>query len=143
MQKNNVKEIEQSLSDTCYKTGDFKKFKKYIQVREEVSKILLNFYEKEFFIKLRWRNYTETQKSESILINKIKRIFIKNVIGYSSFQEKQQIKHSSSIPNIGMKRLLKQHFKVYTIDEFRISKTIRTEKPPNYFVMEKLMFMDY
>lgn len=124
IQKNNVKEIEQPLSDTCCKSCDIDKFKNYIQVRIEVNKKLLNFYEKEIFRKLRWRNYTETQRSESILINKIKRIFGKKiVIGYGSFQEKQQMKHSSSTPNIGMKRLLNQHFKVYTIDEFRTSKT--------------------
>ena len=47
LQKNNVKEIEQPLSDTCCKTCDIDKFKKYIQVRIEVNKKLLNFYEKE------------------------------------------------------------------------------------------------
>lgn len=33
IQKNNVKEIEQLLSDTCCKTCDIDKFKKYIKVR--------------------------------------------------------------------------------------------------------------
>ena len=81
-------------------------------------------YEKEIFRKLRWRNYTKTQWSESILINKIKRMFGKKiVIGYGSFQEKQQMKYSRPTPNIGIKRLLNRHFKVLTVDEFRTSKT--------------------
>ncbi len=71
----------------------------------------------------RWRNHTYTQKSEIILINKIKRTFGKKiVIGFGSFQQTQQMKNCMPTPNKSLKDLLAKQFNLCIVDEFKTSK---------------------
>ena len=118
-----IKEIEASLSEFSSKTCDYERFCAYLKERNKINTLLEGYYQRELWRKLRWRSFTATQKSESILINKMKRTFGKKiVIGYGSYANTQQMKHHMPTPNIGMKRLLAQHFELYTVDEFRTSK---------------------
>jgi hypothetical protein len=48
-------------------TCNYEKFIDYLKVRNKINQELQNYYEQELFRKLRWRNHTYTQKSESIL----------------------------------------------------------------------------
>lgn len=51
------------------------------------------------------------------------------------------MKHIISTPQIGMKRMLKKHFKVYNVDEFRTSclDNRTEEKNNNAFVKRKMV----
>jgi hypothetical protein len=122
-QENNIKQIEEPLNKTCSMTCNYDKFIDYLRVRNTINKELEKYYEQELFRKLRWRSHTYTQKSESILINKIKKKFGKKiVIGFGSFQQTQQMKNCMPTPNKGLKDLLAKHFKLCIVDEFKTSK---------------------
>ena len=122
-QENNIKQIEEPLNQTCSMTCNYEKFIDYLKVRNKINQELQNYYEQELFRKLRWRSHTYKQKSESILINKIKRTFGKKiVIGFGSFQQTQQMKHCMPTPNKSLKDLLAIHFNLCIVDEFKTSK---------------------
>jgi hypothetical protein len=119
----NIKSIEQPLTETKSKSCNYNTFVHYLIVRNIVNKQLRAYYEQDFFRKFRFRSFTETQKSESILINKIRETFGKKiVIGFGSFNQTQTKKFMTSTPLKSLKRLLMRHFKMYIIDEFRTSK---------------------
>jgi len=102
---------------------NYDKFIEYLKVRNKINKELQQYYEQELFRKLRWRSHTYTQKSESILINKIKRTFGKKiVIGFGSFQQTQQMKNCMPTPNKSLKDLLSKYFNLCIVDEFKTSK---------------------
>ena len=122
-EENNIKKIEEPLNQTCSMSCNYEKFIAYLKLRNQINQELQTYYEQELFRKLRWRSHTYTQKSESILINKIKRTFGKKiVIGFGSFQQTQQMKNCMPTPNKGLKDLLAKHFKLYIVDEFKTSK---------------------
>ena len=120
---NNIKKIEEPLNQTYSMSCNYEKFIAYLKIRNQINQELQTYYEQELFRKLRWRTHTYTQKSESILINKIKRTFGKKiVIGFGSFQQTQQMKHCMPTPNKSLKDLLAKHFKLCIVDEFKTSK---------------------
>ena len=122
-EENNIKQIEEPLNQTCSMTCDYNKFIDYLKMRNKINQELQKYYEQELFRKLRWRSHTYTQKSESILINKIKRTFGKKiVIGFGSYQQTQQMKKCMPTPNKLLKDLLAKHFKLCIVDEFKTSK---------------------
>lgn len=122
-EENNIKQIEEPLNQTCSMTCDYDKFINYLKMRNKINQELQKYYEQELFRKLRWRSHTYTQKSESILINKIKRTFGKKiVIGFGSYQQTQQMKNCMPTPNKSLKDLLAKHFKLCIVDEFKTSK---------------------
>ena len=59
---------------------------------------------------------------------------------YGDWSSGQQMRHVISTPNLGLKRKLGEHFKVYNIDEFRTSclnnKTL--DKNENIYLPDKL-----
>ena len=122
-EENDIKKIEEPLNQTCSMSCNYGKFIEYLKMRNQINQELQTYYEQELFRKLRWRSHTYRQKSESILINKIKRTFGKKiVIGFGSFQQTQQMKHCMPTPNKSLKDLLAKHFKLCIVDEFKTSK---------------------
>jgi hypothetical protein len=122
-EENNIKQIEEPLNQTCSMSCNYDKFIDYLKIRNRINQELQKYYEQELFRKLRWRSHTYTQKSESILINKIKRTFGKKiVIGFGSYQQTQQMKNCMPTPNKSLKDLLAKHFKLCIVDEFKTSK---------------------
>ena len=122
-EENDIKKIEEPLNQTCSMSCNYEKFIAYLKMRNQINQELQTYYEQELFRKLRWRSHIYTQKSESILINKIKRTFGKKiVIGFGSFQQTQQMKHCMPTPNKSLKDLLAKHFKLCIVDEFKTSK---------------------
>ena len=75
-----IKKIEEPLNKTCSMSCSYDKFIEYLKVRNRINQQLQQYYEQVLFRKLRWRSHTYTQKSESLLINKIKRTFGKKVM---------------------------------------------------------------
>jgi hypothetical protein len=120
-----LKEIETEISDQNSKTCTYTKFKKYLKVKNKANAKLFQYYEKEFIRKLKLRTYINTQRSESRLINNIKKTYGEKgkeiIICHGDWAVSKQMKHIISTPQIGLKRMLKKHFKIYNVDEFRTS----------------------
>jgi hypothetical protein len=141
--ENNLKEIETSISDKNSKTCNYVKFKQYLKAKNKANDKLFEHYEKEFIRKLKLRTYINTQRSESKLINNMKKIYSENkkeiVICHGDWGISKQMKHIISTPQIGMKRMLKKYFKVYNVDEFRTSclDNRTEEKNNNAFIKRK------
>ena len=78
-----------------------------------------------FLRKIKLRTYINTQRSEAKLIRNIKNYYSEDnkklimIIGNGNVNP--SMKHIISTPNIGIKKLLKQNFITYHIDEFRTS----------------------
>jgi len=124
--KYNVIEQETTLSDYNSKTVDYTKFKQYLQQKNRVNDIVKEFYQRELFRKLKWRQFVYTKKSEDKFINHIKKTFgspEKVCIAYGDWSRSTQMKHFAPTKGIGMRRLLAKTFKVILINEFRTSKT--------------------
>jgi hypothetical protein len=64
-----IKEIESTLSSFNSKTVNYDKFKEYLIEKNKVNNKLFNHYQQKFFRKFKLNSYTNTQKSESKLIN--------------------------------------------------------------------------
>ena len=64
-----IKEIESTLSSFNSKTVNYDKFKDYLIEKNKVNNKLFNHYQQKFFRKFKLNSYTNTQKSESKLIN--------------------------------------------------------------------------
>ncbi len=71
----NVKEIETELSLLNSKACDFESFKTYCKKKNEMNQLLFNHYEQKLFRKLKLNAYTNTQKSETKLVNNFKKKF--------------------------------------------------------------------
>ena len=103
-------------------TNDYKKFKKYIKHKNELYEILLFDYKKEIFRKYKWYSHINKKRTEDNLVNNIKKTFGENTtICFGDWSIGKQMRGCLSTPNLGLKRKLAQHFKVYNLDEFRTS----------------------
>ncbi len=126
--KNSNKEIrkeEQKLRDYSSKTCSLNKFKEYVKLKQEINKKLKPYYNMEFIRKLTLRSYYNKLRSESKLVNNIKRIYGSNkkeiMLVYGDWSRTDQMRGVISTPMIGIKRRLNQDFKIMNINEFRTS----------------------
>ena len=122
--KSGITALEKTLLNTCCKTCNIKKFENYILLKNQVYKKLQILYEKSHSRKYKWYSYINTRRTEDNLINKIKKHYGKNVnILMGDWSNGiNQMKNFKSTPRIGLKRKLKEHFKVYNLDEYKTSK---------------------
>ena len=120
--KNEISKTENELSKYNSKSCDYEKFKKFIDKKNELNKILLEKYKAEIFRKYKWFSYINRKKSETRLVREIKEKYGKDVILCHGDWSKgdKNIKYMST-PNLGLKRKLAEYFKIYNIDEFRTS----------------------
>jgi hypothetical protein len=138
--KKHISTIENTLSLYSCKTCDYKKFKQYIKHKNELYEILLFDYKKEIFRKYKWYSHINKKRTEAKLVNNIKKTFGKDVIIVEGdWSIGKQMRGCLSTPNLGLKRKLAQHFKVYNLDEFRTSLlNCKTEtKNENIFLPDK------
>lgn len=123
--KKGLIKLETEISNENGKTCDYKKFMKYLKIKNKVNSKLFIHYEEEFIRKIKLRTYINTQRSEGKLIRNIKNYYGDNnkklimIIGNGNVNP--SMKHIISTPNIGIKKLLKKNFITYHIDEFRTS----------------------
>lgn len=120
--KNNISQVENKLSIYSSKTCNYKKFKKFIKEKNILNKELEEKYQQEIFRKYNWYSYINKKKTESKIINKIKDEFGKDMtLVMGDWSIGKQMKNFISTPNLGLKRKLNEHYKVYNLDEFRTS----------------------
>lgn len=135
---------ENELKDFNSKTCDYKKFKEYILNKNKINGELMKKYQHEKFRKYKWYALINKKKAESKLINTIKKTFISEegelpTLIYGDWSIGQQMRNFMPTPNIGLKRKISEHFKIYSIDEFRTSSlNYKTEeKTENIYLPDK------
>ena len=117
-----ITEKENKLSSYNFKTCNLDKFKKCIEEKLKVNKELYELYQDIKFRQYKWYSYINTKRSEDNMLNKIEKKYSKDhIIIIGDWSIGKQMKNFISTPNIGLKRKLKERFKVYNIDEFRTS----------------------
>ena len=117
-----ITEKENTLSSYNFKTCNFDKFKKCIEEKLKVNKEVYQLYQDTKFRQYKWYSYINTKRSEDNMLNKIENKYSNDhIIIIGDWSIGKQMKNFISTPNIGLKRKLKERFKVYNIDEFRTS----------------------
>jgi hypothetical protein len=120
--KNNILKLEQQLSKFNSKTCDYLKFKTYIKNKNIIVAVLFERYKHKIFRQYKWYGYINRKKAESDLVKNIKKSFGKNVtLVYGDWSIGKDLRGFISTPNLGLKRKLGEHFKIYSLDEFRTS----------------------
>lgn len=125
IQDKTIIEWETELSKYNRKSLDFNKFKEYIQKKNHINKIIMDFYQKFIFRKLKLNGYINRKKNEQKLINNFRKIFgtpEKVVIGFGDFEQKKHMKYKEPIKGKSMRTLFRKNgFETYLVDEFRTS----------------------
>jgi hypothetical protein len=117
-----ISSIEKELTNYNSKTCNIIKFKDFIKNKTKVNNKLFKIYKNKIFRKYKWYSYINNKKAETNLIRKIKLTFGNNLtICYGDWSIGKQMRNFISTPNLGLKRKLAEHFKIYNLDEFRTS----------------------
>ena len=120
--KEGISEVENELSNYNSKTCNIDNFKIFIKEKIKVNNILYEKYEKEIFRKYKMRTYMNVKRCEDKMLNLIENKYGKDskiIIG--DWSQGKQMRNFMSTPNLGLKRKLKERFKVYNIDEYKTS----------------------
>jgi hypothetical protein len=120
--KNEITEIENILSKYNSKTCNMSNFIEYIGEKIRINELLYKKYEATIFRQYKFYSYINTKRTESKMLNIIEKEYGKDssiIIG--DWSVGKHMRNFISTPNIGLKRKLKERFKVYNIDEFRTS----------------------
>ena len=90
-----IQDYETFLSMCNSKTVDYERFKTYIHVKSMVSSMVGSFYEDEKWRKIKFRTYSNKQKSIDTFLTKVGTTFGKDaVIAYGDWSRKTQMKSS-------------------------------------------------
>jgi len=121
-----IQEIQSELASYNHKTCDFEKFLEYQKKKLEINRILYDHYKQEIYRTLNFRNYVNTKRSESLMLNRFKskmgspdKILI--ILGdYSD----TGLRGTPPSITIKLRKLFKDAgYDVFLIDEYNTSKT--------------------
>ena len=123
--ENNIDIYENIISDFSCRTLNNTEYYDYVKVKNSITEVTKDFYNKKVHRNLRFRMYCNTKKSESQLLNAIEKKFNKEgkkiAIGYGNWSMNSQMKNFFSTPNQGFRKLIHSKFLTITVDEFRTS----------------------
>jgi hypothetical protein len=121
--KHKITEKETHLSFQISKTVDYNKFKKYLAEKDKLNKEVSEFYKKETWRKMNFRQYSYGKKSIDNFLNKIQETFGSNIlIGYGNWSRDTQMKHFMPTMNKGLRKQIHKRYDTITINEFNTSK---------------------
>jgi hypothetical protein len=121
--RNNIIEKETRLSFQNSKSVDYEKFKKYLVEKDKLNKETLDFYQREVWRKMKFRQYSYGKKSIDTFLNKIKETFGDNIlIGYGNWSRSTQMKHFTPTMNKGLRKQIHKKYDTITINECNTSK---------------------
>jgi hypothetical protein len=121
--RNNIIEKETRLSFQNSKSVDYEKFKKYLVEKDKLNKETLDFYQREVWRKMKFRQYSYGKKSIDTFLNKIKETFGDNIlIGYGNWSRSTQMKHFMPTMNKGLRKQIHKKYDTITINECNTSK---------------------
>ena len=120
--RNNIIEKETHLSSKNSKSVDYEKFKKYLVEKDKLNKETTEFYKRDVWRKMKFRQYSYGKKSIDTFLNKIKETFGDNVlIGYGNWSRSTQMKHIMPTMNKGLRKLIHKKYDTITINEYYTS----------------------
>jgi len=121
--RNNIIEKETHLSSKNSKSVDYEKFKIYLVEKDKLNKETIEFYRKEVWRKMKFRQYSYGKKSIDTFLNKIKETFGENIlIGYGNWGRTTQMKNIMPTMNKGLRKLIHKKYDTITINECNTSK---------------------
>jgi hypothetical protein len=121
--KNGIIEKETHLSLQNSKSVDYNKFKMYLVEKDKLNKETTEFYKREVWRKMKFRQYSYGKKSIDTFLNKIRETFGENIlIGYGNWSRSSQMKHFMPTMNKGLRKLIHKKYDTITINECNTSK---------------------
>ncbi|NDA90527.1 MAG: hypothetical protein EBY20_06455, partial [Alphaproteobacteria bacterium] len=121
--RNNIIEKETRLSFQNSKSVDYEKFKMYLVEKDKLNKETLDFYQRDVWRKMKFRQYSYGKKSIDTFLNKIKETFGENIlIGYGNWSRDTQMKHFMPTMNKGLRKQIHKKYDTITINECNTSK---------------------
>jgi len=121
--RNGIIEKETKLSFQNSKSVDYDKFKTYLVEKNKLNKETIEFYKRETWRKMKFRQYSYGKKSIDTFLNKIKKTFGENIlIGYGNWSRSTQMKHFMPTMNKGLRKLIHTKYDTITINECNTSK---------------------
>ena len=120
--RNNIIEKETHLSSKNSKSVDYEKFKVFLVEKDKLNKETTEFYKRDVWRKMKFRQYSYGKKSIDTFLNKIKETFGENVlIGYGNWSRNTQMKHIMPTMNKGLRKLIHKKYDTITINEYYTS----------------------
>jgi len=120
--RNNIIEKETHLSSKNSKSVNYEKFKEFLVEKDKLNKETSDFYQKELWRKMNFRQYSYGKKSIDTFLNKIKETFGDNIlIGYGNWSRSSQMKHIMPTMNKGLRKLIHKKYDTLTINEYYTS----------------------
>ena len=121
--RNKIVEKETILSLQNSKSVDYEKFKMYLVEKDKLNKETTEFYKRDVWRKMKFRQYSYGKKSIDTFLNKIQETFGSNVlIGYGNWSRSTQMKHFMPTMNKGLRKLIHKKYDTITINECNTSK---------------------
>ena len=121
--RNGIIEKETQLSFQNSKSVDYEKFKTYLVEKDKLNKETTDFYKRDVWRKMKFRQYSYGKKSIDTFLNKIKETFGENMlIGYGNWSRSSQMKHFMPTMNKGLRKLIHKKYDTITINECNTSK---------------------
>ena len=121
--KQGVIGLETELSSENSKSVDYEKFKSYLVEKDKLNKKAIEFYQRETWRKMKFRQYSYGKKSMDNFLNKIKETFGDNIlIGYGNWSRSTQMKHFMPTMNKGLRKQIHKKYDTITINECNTSK---------------------
>jgi hypothetical protein len=121
--RNNIIEKETRLSFQNSKSVDYEKFKMYLVEKDKLNKETLDFYQRDVWRKMKFRQYSYGKKSIDTFLNKIKETFGNNIlIGYGNWSRSTLMKHFMPTMNKGLRKQIHKKYDTITINECNTSK---------------------
>jgi len=133
--KHKIIEKETMLSIQNSKSVNYDKFKVYLVEKDKLNKETIEFYKKEVWRKMKFRQYSYGKKSIDTFLNKIKEKFGENLlIGYGNWSRTSQMKYTMPTMNKGLRKLIHKKYDTITINEFYTSqKCCECRKELNHY----------
>ena len=121
--RNKITEKETQLSFQHSKSVDYEKFNEYLVEKDKLNKETTDFYQREVWRKMKFRQYSYGKKSMDKFLNKIKETFGSNIlIGYGNWSRSTQMKHFMPTMNKGLRKQIHKKYDTITINECNTSK---------------------
>ena len=121
--RNGIIEKETHLSFQNSKSVDYEKFKMYLVEKDKLNKETIEFYKRDTWRKMKFRQYSYGKKSIDTFLNKIKETFGENIlIGYGNWSRSTQMKYFMPTMNKGLRKLIHKKYDTITINECNTSK---------------------
>jgi hypothetical protein len=121
--KNKIIEKETQLSFQNSKSVNYEKFKIYLVEKDKLNKETLEFYKKDVWRKMKFRQYSYGKKSIDTFLNKIQETFGENIlIGYGNWSRSSQMKYFMPTMNKGLRKQIHKRYDTITINECNTSK---------------------